>query len=67
MLLHLIKSGIGIGLLPRIVPQTEKNLVELKNLVPDFAATFYLVVKQGSFQNPKIKALTDIIGHETLK
>jgi len=67
MLLNLIKAGIGIGLLPREVKNMEPELVEIKNIAPELQAKFYLIVKQEGLQNPKIKALTNIINHETSK
>lgn len=67
MLLNLIKAGVGIGLLPTEVKNSEPELVEVKNIAPKLQAKFYLVVKQEGLENPKIKALTNIINREASK
>lgn len=67
MLLNLIKSGVGLGLLPIQVGCSEENLVEIKDIAPPLSITFYLITKKEGFQNQKIMALVDIIKHRTLK
>lgn len=67
VLLNLVKASAGIALMPVEVASKEKNLVEIKDIIPYFKTKFYLVVKNTCAQNKKIKELTNIICAETLK
>jgi len=67
MVLDLVKSGVGIGLLPVSVAHLEGGLVEIENIIPRLMTEFYVVVKREAVSNPKIKALVALINDETAK
>jgi len=67
MLFNLIQNGIGVGLLPKAACHKQKNLVEIPNVAPKLSKRFYLISKQESAQNKKIKAFIDIIDDVVLK
>lgn len=67
VLLNLVKAGKYVALMPKDVGQTENNLLEIKDIVPEFKTKFYLVLKNTNLKNKKIKDFADIICAETLK
>ena len=67
VLLNLVKAGVGIALIPYDVAIKEANMVQIKNILPDFKTTFYLVLKNTCTQSKKVKELADIISAETIK
>lgn len=67
VLLDLVKAGTHIALIPLEVASKEENLVEIKNVVPDFKKKFYLVLKKTNSKNKKIQDFANIICAQTLK
>lgn len=67
VLLNLVKVGKYVALMPKDIAEAEKDLVEIKDIVPAFKTKFYLVLKNTNMKNKKIKDFADIICAETLK
>ena len=67
MLVHLIKDGLGVGLLPRGTAMQEENLVEIKNISLNFKMKYWIVIQKDAETRLKIKALTNIIENESAK
>ncbi|MBQ7659733.1 MAG: LysR family transcriptional regulator [Alphaproteobacteria bacterium] len=67
MVLDLVKSSVGIGLLPVSVARLEGGLIEIENIMPRLMTEFYVVVKREAVSNSKIKALVALINDETAK
>lgn len=66
-LLHLITSGLGVGLLPVRVASKYDDLIEIKDIMPLLEAEFYLVMKREDKKSHKIKALVDMLNDSVAK
>lgn len=67
MLLNLVKSGIGIGLLPIGTGKRESNLTYLANIKFSLQHKFWLVVRNDLQDMDKVIALTQFIDHTSQK
>ena len=61
MLLYLLKDGLGIGLLPKLIASKEENLVELEKLNLNLSLKTYLVIRKDIENAEKIKGMLNII------
>lgn len=67
MLLNLVKSGIGIGLLPIGTGSLESNLTHLSNIKLDLQHKFWLVVRSDIQSMDKVNVLAGFIDHTSQK
>lgn len=59
-----IRSGAGVGVLPLIVGDSEKDLVRLYGPISDLPSDIYLLIHEDMKQTPRVRAFFDFIVSE---
>jgi DNA-binding transcriptional LysR family regulator len=59
-----VKSGIGVGVLPVIVGDNERDLVRLYGPIPNLPSDIYLLIHEDMKETPRVRAFFDFIVSE---
>jgi DNA-binding transcriptional LysR family regulator len=60
-LLLSVKSGAGLGAMPTIVGETEKDLSLVLDLGPEMATPFYILMHKDMRDTPRVRVFFDFV------